>query len=168
MKLPIQACRYGRCTPFKGGWHLTWKLRARAAEKGVTFVERVCVTDLVQQAAVVVYSPQFAKNKDLGNRFAVAYVQAVREYYTALWGGGSRKELVDLLVETTRIKDRKVWETMEPNGIDPDGYVNVESLKKDYNFLKEIGQLTININFDEVVDLSYVDYAMSPLKKGIN
>ena len=47
LKLPIQACRYGRCTPFKGGWHMMWKIRAKALEKGVTFVERVCITDLI-------------------------------------------------------------------------------------------------------------------------
>ncbi|MBI2952986.1 MAG: ABC transporter substrate-binding protein [Chloroflexi bacterium] len=119
----------------------------------------------IQQSSVVVYSPQFAKNKDVANKFMVAYVQAVRDYYRAYLDGGSKKEYTDILVETTAIKDRSVWERARPVGINPDGYVNVDSLIRDYKWYRENADLKAEIDFKEIVDNSFLDFANQKLGK---
>lgn len=39
--------KYGYCSPFAGGHHLTWKIRAEAARRGVRMLDRIMVVDLI-------------------------------------------------------------------------------------------------------------------------
>jgi fumarate reductase (CoM/CoB) subunit A len=41
--------KYGYCSPFAGGHHLTWKIRAEAARRGVRLLDRIMLTDLIVQ-----------------------------------------------------------------------------------------------------------------------
>lgn len=74
-----------------------------------------------------------------------AYVKAARIYDDAAskgrFNGCGSKEIVDLIIKTTGLTDRKLFDTMVPNGISPDGAVNMKSLDEDLKFFVAQGQI---------------------------
>lgn len=118
-----------------------------------------------QQIAVLLYGGKFAKERqEAAVKFMVAYLNGVRFYNGALKEGGFKganaKELVDILVKYTKVKDRALYDSMTPNGCNPDGYVDLPSMKKDYGFYKEHGYLEGSTTIDALVDHSFVDRAL--------
>jgi NitT/TauT family transport system substrate-binding protein len=129
-----------------------------------------------QQLAVLLYGNNLAKkNHEIGKKFMVAYIKAVRFYNDGLardkrTGHGSLtgkngREIIDILTEYTAVKDRTIYEQATPNGNDPDGRVNVASLRKDLAFFKAQGLVTGNVTADEVHDGSFVDAAVKAIGK---
>ena len=61
----------------------------------------------------------------------VAYLQAVREYNDAFRKNDPalRPEIVSILSKYTTVKDPALYDRMQLAGLDPDGEVNVESLR---------------------------------------
>lgn len=118
-----------------------------------------------QQIAVLLYGGNFIKNRsDVATKFMVAYLQGVRFYNGALkeghFKGANAPELVDILIENTKVKDRALFAAMTPNGCNPDGHVDLPSMKKDYEFYKAHGYLEGNATVDALVDHSFVDRAL--------
>jgi NitT/TauT family transport system substrate-binding protein len=124
-----------------------------------------------QQVAVLLYGANLAhKNRALGTRFMVAYIKAARFYNDGLardprsghgsLTGKNGKEIVDILTEYTAIKDRTIYEQATPNGNDPDGRVNLESLRKDLAFFKSQGLVTGAITVESVHDGSFAEAAV--------
>jgi NitT/TauT family transport system substrate-binding protein len=70
----------------------------------------------------------------------IGYLEAVRLYNDALieglFKGPAAKEVVDILIDATMIKDRAVYDKVFANGCDPNGMVNEGSLQKDLDFFK--------------------------------
>jgi NitT/TauT family transport system substrate-binding protein len=129
-----------------------------------------------QQLAVLLYGNNLAKkNHEIGKKFMVAYIKAVRFYNDGLardkrTGHGSLtgkngREIIDILTEYTAVKDRTIYEQATPNGNDPDGRVNVASLRKDLAFFKAQGLVTGNVTADAVHDGSFVDAAVKAIGK---
>ncbi len=116
------------------------------------------------QVAVLLYSPSFVENEDLGRRFMVGYVRAVRDYYRAFFGDGSgRADLLPIITENTSVKNPELLERMAPNAIDPDGRVNVDSLRATQHWYHEQGAVPAEVDMAQMVDLRFVDYAVSRL-----
>ncbi len=124
-----------------------------------------------QQLAVLLFGGNLlSKNREIGRKFMAAYIQAVRFYNDGLardrrTGHGSLtgkngREIIDILIEYTAVKDRTIYEQATPNGNDPDGRVNVTSLRKDLAFFKSVGLVTGNVTADGVHDGSFVDAAL--------
>jgi NitT/TauT family transport system substrate-binding protein len=129
-----------------------------------------------QQLAVLLYGGNLLKkNRELGKKFMIAYIKAVRFYNDGLardkrTGHGSLtgkngKEIIDILTEYTAVKDRTIYEQATPNGNDPDGRVNVVSLRKDLAFFKAQGLVTGAVTADAVHDGSFVEAAVKVLGK---
>jgi NitT/TauT family transport system substrate-binding protein len=129
-----------------------------------------------QQLAVLLYGGNLLKkNRELGKKFMIAYIKAVRFYNDGLardkrTGHGSLtgkngKEIIDILTEYTAVKDRTIYEQATPNGNDPDGRVNLVSLRKDLAFFKAQGLVTGAVTADAVHDGSFVDAAVKVLGK---
>jgi NitT/TauT family transport system substrate-binding protein len=121
-----------------------------------------------QQIAVLLYGDLFIKNRsDVATKFMVAYLEGVRFYNGALkdghFSGPNAAELIDILVEYTKVKDRDLYPDMTPNGCNPDGHVDLPSLQKDYAFYKAHGYLEGNTTVDALVDRSFVDRALKIL-----
>lgn len=121
-----------------------------------------------QQIAVLLYGDHFIKNRnDVATKFMVAYLEGVRFYNGALkdghFKGPNAAELIDILVENTKVKDRALYAEMTPNGCNPDGHVDLPSMKKDYEFYKAHGYLEGNSSVDGLVDHSFVDRALKIL-----
>ena len=120
------------------------------------------------QLAVVLYSGAFIRSKpDAARRFMRAYVRAIRDYNDALdngrLAGPGADEVVAILTEYTNVKDAALYRTITPHGTDPDGRLNVESLKTDLQFYKDEGTVTGAVTVAQVVDTSFVDAAVKAL-----
>ena len=142
----------------------------RAIEEGVAV--RVAGNDITypdQQTAVTFFSDQFIrKRRDVAERFMRAYIRGVRMYNDALKDGGlagpKADEVIPILVKYTAIKDEGMFRRMIPSYVNPDGAVNVASLKKDLDFFRELGLIEKkDIGVEGVVDDSFAKAAVTKL-----
>lgn len=132
---------------------------------------RVAGNDIVspgQQTAVVLYSGEFIKNSpDIGKRFMRAYLKGVRDYNDGLKNGKiagkNADEVLSILTEYTEIKDKDLYRSIVPSYSNPDGRVNVDSLKRDYAFFKSQKLISGSATVDQVVDNSFVDAVVREL-----
>lgn len=117
-----------------------------------------------QQSAGIFYSPVFMeKYPEQAKGFMVAYVKGLRDYNDAFEKGRNKDEIIRILTKYTRIKDKKIYQSVVPVGLSPDGLVNVDSLKQDAMWYHQRGYLKQKPNIDAVVDLQYAKHAVSVL-----
>ena len=142
----------------------------RAIEDGVAV--RVAGNDITypdQQTAVTFYADSFIRNRrDVAERFMRAYLRGVRMYNDALkdgrLAGPKANEVIPILVKYTTIKDESMFRRMVPSYCNPDGEVNVTSLKKDLEFFRELGLIEKkDASVDGVVDSSFAKAAVAQL-----
>jgi NitT/TauT family transport system substrate-binding protein len=130
-------------------------------------VKRDDEIDPYHQLANILYSQSFADNKDVADRFMRAYLRGVRYYNKALkngrYAGETADEVIAILVENSNVKDAALLREITPNGCDPDGRVNVASLKRDLAFYASQGLIESAINVDDIVDTSFIDAAVKAL-----
>jgi NitT/TauT family transport system substrate-binding protein len=116
------------------------------------------------QAAVVLYGPFMNDQPDVARRFMVAYVRALRDYNDAFRKGVGRTEVAQILAKYTTVKDLTLYDRITPAGLDPDGRMNVQGVRDDIAFYVRLGCITGEIaDVGQVVDESYIDYAVSVL-----
>ena len=121
-----------------------------------------------QQIAVLLYGDLFIKNRsDAATKFMVAYLEGVRFYNGALndghFKGPNAPELIDILIKYANVKDRALYADMTPNGCNPDGHLDLASMKKDYEFYKMHGYLEGDMSVDGLIDQSFVDRALKTI-----
>jgi NitT/TauT family transport system substrate-binding protein len=121
-----------------------------------------------QQIACVLYGGPFIKSKgDAAWRFMVAYIKATRDYNDALKGGKmagpAASDVIGILTKYTAIKDPAVYRAITPNGNDPNGRLNLDSLRKDLATFKDAGYVTSGITVDMVVDETFAEEAVKTL-----
>jgi NitT/TauT family transport system substrate-binding protein len=124
------------------------------------------------QVAVMLFASDFMqKRPDTAYRFMRAYLRAVRDYNDVLKDGhfaegAKADEIIRILIAETPVKNVAVYRETAATAIDPDGTVNVASLRKDLAYFKE--QKLIDkpdITADSMVDMSLVDRAVKELGK---
>lgn len=139
---------------------------ALTAEPNATMAERAGVAVRVlpndkwypnQEQAVVIYGSSFLrKQRELAQRFMLAYIRGARFFNDALVGGHLRgrtaKAVIDILVEATPIKDRTVFTDMVSNAVDPDGRMNTVTLAEDLNFFRNQRLLAGDIGVEQAID----------------
>jgi NitT/TauT family transport system substrate-binding protein len=126
------------------------------------------------QTAVTFYGASFIKNKpEDAKKFMKALVRGMRFYNDSLRdgkiAGPTADEVVAILVEYSHIKDPAVHRAIISHAVDPDGYVNVDSLKDAWEFFKDTKQIDGSVPVEEVLDLSFVKdaaKALGPYAKG--
>ena len=117
-----------------------------------------------QQVAALFYSPEFANRTDAAQRFMIAYVRALRDYNDAFAKGRGRAEIVQILAKHTTVKDLALYDKMRPAGLDPDGRLNVQSIRDDLGAFGRLGCITSELaDVNRVVDESFVQNAVSVL-----
>ena len=97
-----------------------------------------------------------------------AYLRGVRMYNDALkdgrLAGPKANEVIPILVKYTTIKDESMFRRMVPSYCNPDGEVNVASLKKDLEFFRELGLIEKkDASVEGVVDNSFARAAVAKL-----
>jgi NitT/TauT family transport system substrate-binding protein len=120
------------------------------------------------QLAVVLYSGNFIKkNPDAAKRFMRAYLHAVRDYNDALKDGKltgpGAEEVIAILTEYTNVKDPAVYRVISVQGCNPDGTVDVPSLKNDLAFFKSEGLVKGEVTVDQALDNSFAAAAAKEL-----
>jgi NitT/TauT family transport system substrate-binding protein len=119
-----------------------------------------------QQVAVVFYGKEFAEQRpEVGRRFMQAYVRAARDYNDAFAKGDAAKkrEVVDILIRNTPIKDAALYDRMVMPGIAPDGKVNIQSLQQDQDYYIRAGKQQQAVDYTQAVDQSFADWASQQL-----
>ena len=120
------------------------------------------------QLAVVLYSSEFAqKRTEVARRFMRAYLKGVRDYNDALKdghiAGPNADEVIAVLTEMTPIKDAAVYRAITAQGCNPNGRVHEPSLKNDLEFYKSEKLIEGNVTVEQVIDNSFVDWAVKEL-----
>jgi len=116
------------------------------------------------QTAVIFYSDQFAKQRDVAVRFMIAYLKGARFYADAFEknDAAKRSEAIDILAKATKFDAALLGKATMP-GIDPNGRVNLKSLGEVQEYLVAKGTLGGAIDMAKVVDLSFADAAVTVL-----
>ncbi|WP_248964003.1 ABC transporter substrate-binding protein [Sphaerisporangium perillae] len=121
-----------------------------------------------QQLAVVLYGGKFAGEKSrLGTCFMTAYLQGARDYVSALADGKvtgkGADEIVKIVTTATGLKP-ELYRAIVANYVNPDGVVNAESLRRDYDFFDKQGWLEgKKVSVDTLVDPSFAKAAVAKL-----
>jgi NitT/TauT family transport system substrate-binding protein len=120
------------------------------------------------QNAVTLYGAEFIKRKPEAARgFMRALVRAMRFYNDALkdarLAGPNADEVIAIMVKYAALKDAATYRDIVSHGVDPDGGVNVASLKQSWQYFRDSGQIDGSITVDDVLDLSFVKAAAAAL-----
>src|SRR5262249_35116820 len=125
------------------------------AEKAVRFLG---IDELYPQfeTAVVFYSEKFIKERpEDAKKFMRAFLRAARAYNAAL--GGARltapaaADVIPILTEYSFIKNPDVYRAMRSHYVDPNGTLNVASLKDVWQFFKNSNLIDGSVTVDQVV-----------------
>jgi ABC-type nitrate/sulfonate/bicarbonate transport system substrate-binding protein len=120
---------------------------------------------LGHELSMLMYAPGFAQERpEVARRYMAAYLRGLRDYYEAFFGGKrNQDEVIGVLTKYTNIKDPNLYKQMAPHGVDPNGRVNVESLKADQEWFLARGQQQARVDMDQAVDHEYVNAALERL-----
>jgi len=120
-----------------------------------------------QVISTVFYSDNFAgPRREVAARFMEGWLAAVRVYTAALQGGkltgpGS-DAIVPVLARELRM-DPAIIRAMYAAPCDPNGDINLDSLRKDLGFFKSQGWVPATVDLDSIVDLSFAHDAVAKL-----
>jgi NitT/TauT family transport system substrate-binding protein len=122
-----------------------------------------------QQTAVVFYSANFIDARRLiAERFMRAYLRGVRDYTAALsdgkLAGPGAAEIIAILTQNTALKDPALYGRIVPSSADPDGGVNLKTLRNDLAFYREQGLVKDDkVKVEDVYDGSFAALAVEAL-----
>jgi NitT/TauT family transport system substrate-binding protein len=117
------------------------------------------------QNSVVLFSADFiARQPELASRWMTAYLQGVRDFHAAFHAGGvGRGEVVSILAKWTPVKDTSLYDRMGFPYIDPNGRVNVDSLRDLLTWFRAQGLVNIPIDVEQVIDPRFAETAVQKL-----
>ena len=120
------------------------------------------------QVAVVLFGGEFAeKRPQVATRFMKAYLQGVRDFNAAIangrLAGPGSEQMVAILAKYSIVKDQNSLRSMFVHTADPNGKLNLDSLRKDLAFFKRNGDVKANVSVEQVVDTSFADAAAAQL-----
>ncbi|OFW14173.1 MAG: hypothetical protein A3H27_18220 [Acidobacteria bacterium RIFCSPLOWO2_02_FULL_59_13] len=121
-----------------------------------------------QQSAVLLYGARFIKDRpDIAKKFMRAYIRGARFYNDAVanatLSGPRGQEVIAILTKYSNLKDPNVFKVITAFSVDPDGKLNVNSLRKDWQFFKDTGRIDGKVGVDAVVDTSFAERALAEL-----
>jgi ABC-type nitrate/sulfonate/bicarbonate transport system substrate-binding protein len=112
---------------------------------------------------IVMFGQRLVNDRQLGLRYLRAYMRGVRDYYDAFFGGKDKADIVNILTTSLPIKDPTMYDKMFPTYIDPNGKMNLDSLRLDVRFYKEAGLMKTDPNIDSIVDTSLMQQVIAEL-----
>jgi NitT/TauT family transport system substrate-binding protein len=117
-----------------------------------------------QHVAVMIFGQAFAtERRELGHRFMVAYLKGVRDWVDAMDHNKGREQVIDVMMQYTPLQDRTLFDDMRPAGLNPDGYINLDSIARDVRWYVDNGYMERPTEVAAIVDHSHVDYALGVL-----
>jgi NitT/TauT family transport system substrate-binding protein len=121
-----------------------------------------------QQSATVIYGVKLLKQEpEKALKFMRAYVRGARFYNDAIVNGTltgrTAPEVIVTLSKYSLVKDPAVYRMITPPAIDPNGSLNLASMRKDWQFFKDTGQISGKVTVSQIVDLAFVKAALADL-----
>lgn len=138
-----------------------------AAERGVAELWKGA-GDIVpgHTGSTMMYTAQFIQQRpDVARDFMVAFLLGVRYYNDAFVkrDPATLGDALDMIQRRLGLRDPELLQRMRPSAMNPDGALDVAALNIDYQWFRQYGGLTADVNLDQVVDNSYAAYAVSVL-----
>jgi len=120
-----------------------------------------------QQISVLMFGGAFTReHRDQGVRFLRAFIRGARFYNDALAGGrlaGPNADAVVKLLNDETKMDPAILRDIIPTGCNPDGKLNVASLRDDLAFFKAHGFIEGTVTIEGSVDTSFAAEALRQL-----
>jgi ABC-type nitrate/sulfonate/bicarbonate transport system substrate-binding protein len=114
------------------------------------------------QSTLIIYSPTMStQRQEVGKRFMVGYLRALRDYQAAFNEGKDLDAIVEILTKYTTIKDPAVYKKIVVPAFSPNGEMNVQSIKDLQQWYVANGFVQNPVALDEFFDTSYLDYGLS-------
>ena len=137
--------------------------RTRLLEQGTARVWRTAHEIIpYHESTVVVFGPSMGHKREAGERWMVANLRGVREGLELIVERRD-PQAIAIAAEYSTIKDPALWQKMDIQRSNPDGYNYPDSIRLDLNWFVANGLVTKPIDVDSVLDQSYVDYAIARL-----
>lgn len=109
------------------------------------------------QVAATMYNRNWATNNPIQARgFAVALLRGIREMISAAHNGPNRAEVIDVLIDRTVVKDRRLYDFMEWPGLHRDGELSVASIESQQRWYLAQGLLNQTVDINRFIDLSFI------------
>ena len=119
---------------------------------------------------VIVISPVFAQRQpEAAKRIMYAFLRGHREYLAAFIDGtnpGGKDAIIQILAKHTPLKDPQQYVGMGLTSGAPDGSFDVNVLNEFQDYFVKNGTQQKKVDTAQVVDMSYIDYAVQRLGKG--
>jgi NitT/TauT family transport system substrate-binding protein len=110
------------------------------------------------------YSPDFIKDQpEVGRRFMIAYIKALRYLEDAYVKGINREEAINIFIKHTQLKDRALYDKMAQSNSELNGNINVAGIERDQDFYMRMGYQQQKADVRSFVDTSFGEYAVSVL-----
>ncbi|HEY2134407.1 MAG TPA: ABC transporter substrate-binding protein [Xanthobacteraceae bacterium] len=115
----------------------------------------------VDQVALLYFSEQFRADQEAARRFMVAYERGIQDYLAAYANGAPPADwFIDVMVKHTGVKDRSIFATVTPAGLDPWGRIDLAALRSDFEWFKARRLIASqDAAFEGPIDTSYAEYA---------
>lgn len=68
-----------------------------------------------------------------------------------------------MMVTSSEVKDPQIYREATPNGVDPNGRLNMDSLNKDLAFYKEMKLVAAEVKVEDALDTSFMEAAVKAL-----
>lgn len=120
-------------------------------------------------SSLVVYSPEFAEQEDVGTRFMAAYLQGSRLVWQGFTDGDeeAREQVIDVLMDRVEaVEDRSLYDDVYTSGGEPNGEFDRETIDLFFDAYQELGLIELDadeIDFDAVIDMSFVERALQDI-----
>src|SRR5579884_1083847 len=116
------------------------------------------------QVAVLLYSPEFSRS-DLGTKFMVAYLRAIRVYNDGFLKRepAAREKVIGSLTRHTPVKDRALYDQMELSALDPDGKMDLHSFDEQQDYFLATGTQQARVDLSQFIDLQHIESAAAQL-----
>ncbi len=120
------------------------------------------------QISAVLFSGIFAKRDPaLATRFLKAYLRGVRDHNDSLvdgkFAGPKGDAVVAVLTEYSLVKDPAVHRSFVLSAINPDGKLDLPSMKEDLRIFREAKLIEGKVDVEQAVDLSFLDAVLKDL-----
>ena len=114
--------------------------------------------------AVLVFSPEFARQSDAASRFMIAYLRGARDYRDAFILKKQQDAAIEILTKYLPVKDPEVWKSAYPQYTDVNGALNVADIKRQAAIYKKLGDISGPVpDIDRFVEKKFAEEAVKTL-----
>ncbi len=117
---------------------------------------------LIVQALLL--SPVFARDQpEAARRFVTAHLRGARDYYHGMIRGEGKDAIIQILTKHTNIKDPAQYARIGTHGVAVNGEIDEQILSDMQDYFVRYGTQQQKVDVMQVVDLSYLNYALARL-----